>query len=481
MAGKQEIRNNCHSSRLMKGRILQMDKLFGAEGITGIAVTEVTCELVMQTGRALVLSLMRRLQHKVTILVGKDTRLSSNILENALIAGICSAGADVRRLGVIPVAAVAYLVTRTGADAGIMISCSHGGFELNGLKIFSSAGYRISEDVEDEIETAVLCEPETIRIMSHDAVGYATIYKDAEWDYLRYLIKLEKFDLTGLRVVIDCANGCASQSAEKLYSALGARCFMVNNTPDGKNINDRCGVGYTGLLAKFVRSKRADIGLVFDGDASRCLAVDENGDIIDGDQIMAILSLYYKREVRLKKDTVVITDLSNLGFRHFASMNNIRVSTSKPGERSIVEKLLDGGYMMGGEQNGRIIFSDVSTTCDGLLTGLRLLSALKNSGKKLSGLASAMEKYPQVMINVSIRPEYKELWKNNSDITDLIEKKQYGLGDDGRIFVREVGAEPLIRVMVEGKSFETINECAMEISDKIKEHTGSKLAVAGVE
>jgi phosphoglucosamine mutase len=256
---------------------------------------------------------------------------------------------------------------------------------------------------------------------------------------------------------------------------------MVNNTPDGKNINDRCGVGYTGLLAKFVRSKRADIGLVFDGDASRCLAVDENGDIIDGDQIMAILSLYYKREVRLKKDTVVITDLSNLGFRHFASMNNIRVSTSKPGERSIVEKLLDGGYMMGGEQNGRIIFSDVSTTCDGLLTGLRLLSALKNSGKKLSGLASAMEKYPQVMINVSILPEYKELWKNNSDITDLIEKKQYGLGDDGRIFVREVGAEPLIRVMVEGKSFETINECAMEISDKIKEHTGSKLAVAGVE
>ncbi len=458
-----------------------MDKLFGTEGITGIAITEVTCELAMQVGRALVLSLTKKLQHRLTILVGKDTRMSSHILENALIAGICSAGADVRRLGVIPVAAVAHLVKHSEADAGVMISCSHGGFELNGLKIFSSAGYRISEDVEDEIETAVLCEPESIKIMSHDAVGYSSIYKDAEWDYLRYLIKLEKFDLTGLRVVLDCANGSASESAEKLYSALGARCFMINNIPDGKNINYRCGINYAGLLAKFVRSKRADIGLVFDGDACRCLAVDENGDIVDGDQIMAILALYLKREVRLRKDTVVITDLSNLGFRHFADLYNINVSTSRPGERCIIEKLLDGGYTMGGEQSGRIIFPDASTTSDGLLTGLMILSALKNSGKKMSGLASAMEKYPQVMINVSIRPEYKELWKNNPDITDLIEKKQYGLGDDGRIFVREVGAEPLIRVMVEGKSFEAINECAMEISDKIKEQTGSKLAIAGVD
>lgn len=451
-----------------------MNKLFGSDGITGVAITSLTCELVMQTGRALVLSLSKKLRHKLTIFVGKDTRISSDILENALIAGICSAGADVKKLGVLPAAAVAYLVKRCNADAGVMITASHNSYEYNGLKIYSSGGYKLSDDIEDEIENAVLECPETIKIMSHDSIGSFSNYKDAEWDYLRHLIKLEKYDFTGMRVVLDCANGSASDAAEKLYSALGLKCLMMNNKPDGKNINFKCGVLNTVAVSKAVRMKRADAALVFDGDAGRCIAIDENGDIVDGDQIMAVISLYYKNNIKLRKNTVVITDMSNLGFKHFAQSNGIEVFNSKAGEKCITEKLLDGGYSLGGEQNGRILFPEYSTTCDGLVTGLQLLKILKESGKKLSELTSVMEKYPQVMINVSILPQYKELWKNNPNITDLIEKKQYGLGDDGRIFVRELGAEPLIRVMVEGKSFDVINQCALEISDRIKEHTGAE-------
>lgn len=462
----------------MKGRKIAMDRLFGTDGITGVAITELTCELVMQTGRALVFALERKLQHRIHIFIGRDPRISSEILENALMAGICSAGADVTRLGEIPAGAVAYLTKTKNVDAGIMISASHQGYEINGLRIFAGSGYRISDDIEDEIEDIVFYHPEVIKLKSHENTGTISYYKDALWDYLRYLIKLEKFDFTGMRVVIDCANGCASFSAEKLYSALGARCFMINNTPDGKNINNRCGVLHTGLMARIMKEKRADVGLVFDGDACKCLAINENGDILDGDQIMAVIALYYKREVKLKKDTVVITDTSNLGFRHFAQINGINVITSKAGEKCINEKLLDSGYTLGGEQNGRVIFPEFSTTADGLITGIQILNALKKSGKKMSELASYMEKYPQVMISVNILPQYKELWKNNTDITDFIEKRQYGLGDDGRIFVREVGTEPIIKVMVEGKSFETINRYAMEISEKIKEHTGSEPVLA---
>lgn len=448
-----------------------MEKLFGPEGITGTAITELTCEIAMQTGRALVLALENKLSHKVTVLIGKDTRLSSDILENALIAGICSAGGDVKKLGVVPIGAVAFLTHEKNADAGIMISTPAAGFEYNGIVLFSSAGYRISEDIEDEIENAVLRHPETIKIRSHESVGTATYYKDGEWDYIRHVIKLEDFDYTGLRVVIDCANGSASETAEKLYTALGAKCFLVNNKPDGKNINSQCGIKFANNLTKVMKSKRADVGLVFDGSASRCFAIDENGVVVDGDDIMTIIAMHLKKDGRLKKDTVVVTDLTNLGFRRFAKNNNIIVSNSRSTERGIIEKEMDGDYSIGGEKNGRIILNGMSTTADALITGLELLSALKSSGKRMSLLAGAMVKYPQVMINVAIRPECKELWKNDPVITDFIEQKQNELGEEGRILVREIGHEPLIRVMVEGKSFEAINQCAKEIHDKITEQT----------
>ncbi len=450
-----------------------MDRLFTPDGIVGTAITEITCEMVMNTGRALVLALSRKLQHRVTVFVGMDTRLSSGILESALVAGICSAGADVVRLGVIPSAAVAHLTRSSKADAGVMVTAAHRSYEINGLKIFSGAGYKISEDVEDELENTVCRHPEIIPLVSHERVGKAIAYKNAEWDYIRHLLKTGRYDFTGIRAVIDCANGCASSTAEKLFSALGVKCIMINDKPDGMNINSRCGVLNTAAMAKMIVERRADIGLVFDGDVGKCLALDEKGEVIDGDQIMAVLSRHYKNENKLKDDTVVITDTSNFGFRHFAETNEIEVITSRPGERCINEKLLDGGYTLGGEQNGKVLFPDLSTTADGLITAMELLDALKKSGKTMSELTSVMEKYPQVLINVGILPEYKELWKNNHNITDLIERRQYGLGDDGRIFVREAGDEPVIRVMVEGKSFDKINRYANEISDMIKEETGT--------
>lgn len=456
----------------MKGCLSDMERLFTPDGIVGTAITEITCEMAMNTGRALVLSVSRKLQHRVRIFVGMDPRLSSEILENSLVAGICSAGADVVRLGVVPTAAVAYLTRNSKADAGVMITASHHGYETNGIRIFSGTGYRISEDVEDELENTVCRHPEIMPLVSGDRVGRAIAYKNAEWDYIRYLLKIGRYDFTGIRAVIDCANGCASSTAEKLFSALGVKCITVNDKPDGTNINSRCGVLNTAAMAKLIEERHADIGLVFDGDAGKCLALDENGRVIDGDQIMSVLSYHYKKEGKLKDDTVVITDTSNLGFRHFARANDIEVITSRPGEKCITEKLLDGKYTLGGEQNGKVILPQLSTVADGLLTAIELLDALKKSGGKMSELASVMEKYPQVMVNVSILPQYRELWKNNHHITDLIEQRQYGLGDDGRIFVREAGSEPTIRVMVEGKSLDRISRYASEISEKIKEQTG---------
>ena len=436
-----------------------MDRLFTPDGIVGTAITEITCEMVMNTGRALVLALSRKLQHRVTVFVGMDTRLSSGILESALVAGICSAGADVVRLGVIPSAAVAHLTRSSKADAGVMVTAAHRSYEINGLKIFSGTGYKISEDVEDELENTVCRHPEIIPLVSHERVGKAIAYKNAEWDYIRHLLKTGRYDFTGIRAVIDCANGCASSTAEKLFSALGVKCIMINDKPDGMNINSRCGVLNTAAMAKMIVERRADIGLVFDGDVGKCLALDEKGDVIDGDQIMAVLSLHYKNEDKLKDDTVVITDTSNFGFRHFAELNEIEVITSRPGERCINEKLLDSGYTLGGEQNGKVLLSG---------SGFDMQFQQTNPN-----FYADLEKYPQVLINVGILPEYKELWKNNHNITDLIERRQYGLGDDGRIFVREAGDEPVIRVMVEGKSFDKINRYANEISDMIKEETGT--------
>ncbi len=442
-------------------------RLFGTDGIRGIAVTELTCELIMQIGRALTYMTREVAGKRPVILVGKDTRISSDVLEAALCAGICSAGGNAQCLGVVPTPAVAYLVRQTRADAGVMISASHNSTEFNGLKIFDYTGFKMSDEAEEEIEQLILDYPDRIEIDGD--VGRIEQYKNAAEQYISHLAHLSSARLDGMRVVIDCANGSASATAEELFTRLGADVQVIHAKPDGQNINMGCGSAHIDNLMEYVEQEGCDVGLAFDGDADRCLAVDETGELVDGDKMIAIIAKACKEQKKLKHDAVVVTTMSNLGFTSFANEEGIRRVTANVGSRYVLEKMLDGGYNLGGEQNGHIIFLDDATTGDGQLAGIRLLEIMKQTGKKLSELAGVMKRFPQVMINVRIPHYQRENWKNDEQITALIDAREAELGEAGRILVRESGTEPLIRVMIEGKDFNRINAIAMEISEKIRE------------
>lgn len=448
-----------------------MGRLFGTDGARGVAVTELTCETAMQIGRAAALVLTQKAHHKAKILIGKDTRISSDILESALVAGICSVGADAVILGVVPTPAVAYLVKKREADAGVMISASHNSMEFNGIKLFAGTGYKLSDDIEEEIEALIFNTPEKITdsLASGENVGRISYDKNADWDYIRYVMKTIDCDLRGVRVAIDCANGSASATAENLFGGLGATVYLMNCSPDGININEKCGSTYLDTLSNFVRDKKCQLGVAFDGDADRCLAVDENGAIVDGDKLISIFAKSMRDKGTLKKNTAVVTVMTNLGFTHFAKANNINMVTTKVGDRYILEQMLAGDYSLGGEQSGHIIFRDYATTGDGQLTAVQLLAVIKETDMKLSVLSALMDRYPQVMINVKIAKKWKEVWKNDSEIEEIISLNQKKLGSAGRILVRESGTEPLIRVMIEGKRFDLINEMALKIAEKIKE------------
>jgi len=448
-----------------------MGRLFGTDGARGVAITELTCEMAMQIGRAAAMILTKKSHKKAKILIGKDTRISSDILETALVSGICSVGADAVILGVVPTPAVAYLVQKREADAGVMISASHNSMEFNGIKLFSGSGFKLSDDIEEEIEALILDTPEKIKEEITGGANVGRIYydKNAEWDYIRSIMKTIDHDLSGIRVAIDCANGSASATAEKLFSGLGASVLMLNNKPDGTNINAKCGSTCLEPLQNFVVKNKCHIGVAFDGDADRCLAVDESGAILDGDKLIAIFARDMRDKGTLKKNTAVVTIMTNLGFTHFAKTSNINIVSTKVGDRYIIEQMLANDYNLGGEQSGHIIFRDFSTTGDGQLTAVQLLSVLKRSEEKASSLGKIMERYPQVMINVKISKDQKEKWKNDTEIEEIISVNQKLLGTSGRILVRESGTEPLIRVMIEGKNFNVINEMAVKIADKIKE------------
>ena len=447
-----------------------MGRLFGTDGARGIAVKELTCELAMQIGRASALVLTKTMNHKPVILIGKDTRISSDILESALCAGICSVGADAVILGVVPTPAVAYLVKEKKADAGVMISASHNSVEYNGIKLFSSTGYKLSDDTEAEIERLILDNPEEITLKSHTEVGHIRHCENAVESYINHVKSSVSGDFGGMKVLIDCANGSSSATAKQIFGGIGADCIYINCNPDGTNINDKCGSTYISGLQKAVKESGADIGLAFDGDADRCLAVDENGELVDGDKLIAICSKSYKEQGRLKNNSAVVTVMTNIGFSRFAKENDINIITASVGDRYVLEKMLEGGYNIGGEQSGHIIFLDEATTGDGQLSGVKVLEVLKNSGKKMSEIAGIMTSYPQVMVNVKVTPDVKANWKSYDDVREIISKHEQVLGDDGRILVRESGTEPLVRVMLEGKDTEQITAMANEIADKIREH-----------
>ncbi|MDE6150138.1 MAG: phosphoglucosamine mutase [Ruminococcus sp.] len=446
-----------------------MGRLFGTDGARGIAITELTCETAMNIGRAAALVLAKETNHTPKIIIGKDTRISGDVLEAALVAGICSVGANVHILGVLPTPAVAMLVKKYEADAGVMISASHNSVEFNGIKLFSGSGFKLSDKIEAEIEELILDTPEKMELKDGCEIGRVFYEMNAEWDYIRYVRKTIDTDFSGIRVALDCANGSASGMAKKLFEGLGASCVMISDMPDGTNINKDCGSTHIEHLMKTVVEKKCHVGLAFDGDADRCLAVDENGNLIDGDKLLAIFSKFMKVQGKLKSNTCVVTVMSNLGFFKFAKENGINATTTAVGDRYVLERMQKLDYNLGGEQSGHIIFLDEANTGDGQLTGVKLLEVMKKTGKKASELAACMETYPQVLVNVKITADKKGMWEKNEKIQQAIEMYKEKLGDEGRILVRESGTEPLVRVMLEGKKTGIITEYAHNIAKLIEE------------
>ncbi len=448
-----------------------MGRLFGTDGARGIAVTELTCELAMNIGRAAAIVLTKQKTHKgkARILIGKDTRISSDILESALIAGITSVGADVELLGVVPTPAVAYLVRYYGADAGVMISASHNSVEYNGIKLFSSTGFKLPDEVENEIEALILDTPEKMTLVDGSDVGRVRTMYGAVSEYNEHIQSTVDGKFQGLLVAIDCANGSASATAESLFYKFGAEYVYINNEPDGLNINDKCGSTHMEQLVELVKKRGCDVGFAFDGDADRCLAVDEKGNIIDGDKLIAILSRYMKEIGTLKNNTAVVTVMSNLGFHRFMNENKIETVCTKVGDRYVLEEMLNNGYNIGGEQSGHIIFLDHATTGDGQLTAAQTLELLSKCKRPLSQLVKDIPDFPQLLVNVKITEDKKGLWEKTQKITDIIAQAEQAMGENGRILVRESGTEPLVRVMIEGKDEKEVHNWTHLIADTIKE------------
>lgn len=446
-----------------------MGRLFGTDGARGVANVELTAELAMNIGRAAAMVLVNDEVKHPTILIGKDTRLSGDMLEGALIAGFCSVGANVKLLGVVPTPAVAYLVKKYNADAGVMISASHNPFEFNGIKIFSSEGYKLPDELENKIEEIVLDNAVPYAIAKDGEIGRVTTLENAVDDYIDHVVEAVGEDLSGMEVALDCSNGSSSRTAEKLFTKLGVKVHMLFDEPDGVNINNDCGSTHTEKLQEYVRKNNLCAGLAFDGDADRCLAVDENGELVDGDFLIAICANDMKKNGTLKNNAAVGTVMTNMGFSKFCKDNDIDFVATKVGDRYVLESMLKNGYNIGGEQSGHIIFLDHSTTGDGELSGAMVLAIMKRTGEKLSELAKVMERYPQVLINVKVSNESKNLFNTDEKIKEEVNCVTETLGDTGRILIRVSGTEPLVRVMIEGENLELITKLAQEAADVVRE------------
>lgn len=446
-----------------------MGRLFGTDGARGVANSELTAELAMNIGRAAAMVLISDEVEHPTILIGKDTRLSSDMLEGALIAGLCSVGANVELLGVVPTPAVAYLVGKYNADAGIMISASHNPFEFNGIKIFSSDGCKLPDDLENRIEEIVLDNVVPYAFAKDENIGKVTRMETAVEDYVDHVAKSIGCDLDGMEIALDCSNGSSSRTAEKLFTKLGAKVHMLFDNPDGININKDCGSTHINRLQNYVREHKLCCGLAFDGDADRCLAVDENGNLVDGDYLIAICAKDMKDRGVLKKNAVVGTVMTNMGFNKFCDANGMTFVSTKVGDRYVLEAMLREGYNIGGEQSGHIIFLDYATTGDGELSGAMILSIMKRTGEKLSTLAKVMERMPQVLINVKVSAEGKLAFYTDKEVKAEIKRVTEILGDRGRILVRVSGTEPLVRVMLEGENLEEIQSLAEESAQVVRE------------
>lgn len=448
-----------------------MGKLFGTDGVRGVANIELTAELAYKIGRAGAYVLAGETHHKPTIFVGKDTRISCDMLEAALIAGICSQGADVYQLGIIPTPAVAYLTRKCKADAGVVISASHNPFEFNGIKYFNKEGFKLSDEIEEKIEEIILGHRE-IPDVTGEQIGRCYIKNTAEDDYKEFLKSTINYRLDGIKVAIDCSNGAAYSVAPKVFTELGAQTFVINNTPSGTNINKGCGSTHIEGLQKYIAEVGADIGFAFDGDADRVLSVDECGNLIDGDKMMAICGLFLKMQNKLPNNTIVATIMSNLGLDVMAKKNDLKIAKTKVGDRYVIEEMKDKGYLLGGEQSGHVIFLDFNTTGDGLVSALQLLNVVVNSKSKASHLASIMDVYPQVLVNAKVSNEKKKMYMEDMIIAGKVKELENEFSGEGRVLIRPSGTEPLVRVMIEGKDKEYLQQRAFELAKIIEERLG---------
>ncbi len=446
-----------------------MGRLFGTDGARGVANTELTCELAMQIGRAAAMVLIEGDHQRPKVMIGADTRLSGEMLESALAAGLCSVGADVLLLGVVPTPAVAYLVKEYGYDAGIMISASHNPYEYNGIKIFQSNGFKLPDILENAIESIILDDVATPPAKVGAEIGTITRSETAHADYINHILSTSEYRYNGMKVALDCANGSSSTTARKLFEYLGCECIVIGSEPNGININDQCGSTHVEALSQVVKENGCDVGFAFDGDADRLIAIDENGEIVDGDKIIALCAMDMKETGRLKNDTAVVTVMSNMGFFKFADENGIHCEKTKVGDRYVLENMLENGHSIGGEQSGHVIFLDYATTGDGQLTAVQILRALKRTGSTLSELSKVMEVFPQVLKNVRVSNLGKIRFDDDKEIKIAIQQAEEELGDTGRVLVRVSGTEPLVRVMLEGKDLDQINRLADEISEVVRE------------
>jgi phosphoglucosamine mutase len=445
-----------------------MGRMFGTDGVRGIANEELTAQLAYNLGRAGAY-LLTEGAHKPKILVGKDTRISGDMLESALIAGILSVGAEAIVVGVVPTPAVAHLTREYGADAGIMISASHNPVEYNGIKFFDNRGYKLPDELEDEIQKVIEGGFEGVPSPKGTQIGRKTIVVGALDEYIDFAKDTIAVNLEGLKVALDCANGSAYKAAVKTFRELGADVFVINDNPDGTNINEACGSTHPEELMDYVVRKGCDIGFAFDGDADRCLAVDEKGKLIDGDFILALCGKHLKDINRLKDDTIVVTVMSNLGLDIACRQLGINSLKTKVGDRYVLEEMIKGKYVLGGEQSGHIIFLDYNTTGDGLVTALQVASIIKKEKKKVSELCSIMKVLPQVLANAVVPNDKKNIYLEDTEIVQEIKRIEDMMAGKGRVLIRPSGTEPLVRVMIEGEDQQEIDKLANNLADMIIE------------
>ncbi|MFV0516112.1 MAG: phosphoglucosamine mutase [Aminipila sp.] len=449
-----------------------MGRLFGTDGVRGVANSELTPELAFNLGKAGAYVLSKEDQRPV-VLIGKDTRVSGDMLEDALSAGILAMGGNVIKVGVLPTPAVAYLVKHYKATAGVVISASHNTFEYNGIKFFNGEGFKLDDDLEEQIEDIIIRNIDVNSHITGERLGRCLTAEDNALDlYAKFLESTMDIRLEGMKIVLDCANGAAYKVAEKVFKSLGAETVVIANQPNGININAACGSTHPESLQAKVIAEKADLGLAFDGDADRLIAVDELGRIIDGDKTIVLCAKMLKEKGLLEKDKVTATVMSNLGFHKAVEEMGCNVEVTQVGDRYVLESMLKTGGIIGGEQSGHIIFLNYTTTGDGVLSALQLVKAIKNSGRKPSELSDEIMIYPQVLKNAEIKNENKKRYMEDIEVKSAIEKVEGMMDGEGRVLIRPSGTEPLVRVMIEGKDIENITKLAQELALLITKRLG---------